>query len=254
MHKLHFFDCNASFGRRKLVFPNSFYTKDDLLKYMDEYGIEKAMVSHAVARELDPIAGNQMLANEIAKDSRLVPTWVILPHHTREFPAPDKLIAQMKQENIKAVTMYPSPMNYYFSLSEWNCGELYSALEEYKIPLLLPMPEIDPQLEALHSILEKHPDMKLIFTNVNYRVSRNLYPLMKKFAGLYVESSGFKGQDGIQDLCEVFGANRMVFGTNMPVGSGASAVAMITYANISNADKERIACENLNELLGGVLL
>jgi len=254
MQTFSFFDCNASFGRRKLVLPNSFYKKEDLLKYMDAYRIDRALVTHALARELDPIAGNEMLMDEIKGNDNLVPAWVVLPHHTNEFPAPEDLINQLKAKNVKAVTLLPSLADYYFSLSEWCCGELYSALEAYNIPLLLEMRSVDPNLEALHSILEAHPKLKLIFTNVTYRVSRNLYPLMKKFPNLYVETSGFKGQDGIQDLCEVFGASRVVFGSNMPVGSGSAAVAMVTYANISASDKARIASENLNDILGGVLL
>ena len=224
------------------------------MDHMDQYGIESAMVSHAVARELDPIAGNQMLMDEIADAPRLSPIWVLLPHHTREFPAPDELIAQMKAQNVRMATMFASTANYYFSLSEWNCGELYTALEAHQIPLLLAMGEFDPNLEGLYAILEKHPNLPLILTNVTYRVSRNLYPLMKRFPRLYVETFGFKGQDGIADLCEVFGAERMIFGSGMPVACGASAVAMITYSTISDSDKQKIASENLEALLGGVSL
>ena len=253
MQNLHFFDCNASFGRRKVVLPNSFYKKEDLLKHMDNYGIDRALVSHAYARELDPTDGNKMLQAEIEGNSRFSPLWVALPHHTNEFPAPEELISNMKSSNAKAITLLPTT-DYFFSLSEWNCGELFSALESYNIPLFLSMSDLDPYLEKLYNILKDHPKMKLVLTNVTYRISRNLYPLMKLFPSLFVESSGIKGQDAIQDLCEVFGSHRVLFGTNMPVGSGSSAVAMVTYANISTSDKERIAHANLDELLGGVLL
>ena len=221
---------------------------------MDMYGIEKALVSHSIAREFDAVDGNKILLDEIKNDSCLTPVWVALPHHTNEFPAPEELISQMKADGVKVITLCPTPADYFFSLSEWNCGELYSALESHNIPLILDMNSIDREFEGLFKILNAHPKLKLLLTNVTYRVSRNLYPLMKKFPNLYVETSGIKGQDVIQDMCEVFGANRLVFGSNMPVGSGASAVALITYSNISASDKERIACENLNELLGGVLL
>lgn len=221
---------------------------------MDMYGIERALVSYSLAREFDLIEGNKMLLDEIKNDACLDPVWVAIPHHTNEFPAPEELIVQMKEANVKAITLCPTAADYFFSLAEWNCGELYSALEEHNIPLLLDMNSVDREFEVLFKILSAHPKLKLLFTNVTYRVSRNLYPLMKKFPNLYVETSGIKGQDVIQDMCEVFGAGRLIFGSNMPLGSGASAVALITYSNISASDKERIASENLNELLGGVLL
>lgn len=254
MKNLRFFDCNASLGRRKLVLPGSFYSKEDLLSHMEEYNIDKALVSHSVARELDPIVGNRMLDEEIKNEKRLLPCWIVMPHHTNEFPSPENLFLPMKESGVKAVTMYPSIGNYYFSLSEWNCGKLYSFLEESGIPLILPMSELDDELVTLHNILEFHPRIKIILTNVLYSIARSLYPLLKKFPGLYLETSGFKTQDGIQDVCDVLDSSKLIFGSNMPVGSGASAIYMLLYANISPADKEKIAYENLNELLGGVLL
>ncbi len=254
MNKLRFFDCNASFGRRKFILPGSFYSKEDLLKNMDYYNIKQALVSHAFARELDPTTGNKMLENEIKGENCFSPCWVVMPHHTNEFPSPENLIGPMKSADVKAVTMYPGTGNYFFSLSEWNCGKLYSFLEEHGIPLILPMSELDDQLITLHDILQAHPRIKIILTNVLYSIARSLYPLMKKFPGLYLETSGFKTQDGIHDVCDVFGASKLIFGSNMPISSGASAIYMVLYAGISLADKERIAYENLNELLGGVLL
>ena len=49
-----------------------------------------------------------------------------------------------------------------------------------------------------------------------------------------------------------FGAERLLFGTNMPQGAGSAAIAMITYADISLEEKKLIASENLNRILGGV--
>ena len=254
MKELQFFDCGVSFGRRKLRLPDSFYTKEGLIENMDALGIDRALVSHSVARELDPIAGNQMLMDEIAGNDRLLPLWTVLPHHTGEFPAPDVLVSQMKASNVRAVTMFPSLGEYYFSLKDWNCGELYAALEKHQIPLFIAMGQFDPNFDGLYELLTNHPNLNLVLTNVTYRIARNIYPLFKLFPRLSIETFGFKPMDGIEEVCERFGAQRLIFGSGMPHASGAAAVAMITYANISQADKERIAHENLDALLGGVAL
>lgn len=252
MQKLKFFDCNAYFGLRKVQMPGSFSTKEDLIKNMELYGIERALVTHAFARELDPVEGNARLMSEIKNETNLAPIWVALPHHTGEFPKPDKLISMMKEQDVRGVTLLASPAYYFFSLSEWNCGDLYDALEDARIPLFLGYPQLDPNLDGLYKILKKHSKLPVVLTNANYRIARNLYPLLSRFDNLYVETFGFKAQDGIEDICDKFGAERLIFGSGMPESSGGGAVTMITYANISFEEKQMIASGNLEKLLGGV--
>lgn len=254
MQKLRFFDCNCYFGKRKLMLPGSFHTKDELLDRMTRYGIDNALVHHAFARELDADIGNQRLMDEITGESRLSPMWMVMPHHTGEFPAPAELLRRMKDANVRAVTMLPSLGYYYYSLKDWNCGELLNMLEVHKIPLFLAMHNFDPNFEGLYDLLSAHPNLIVVLTNVTYRVARNIYPLMKMFANLHIETFGFKVQDGIESLCHKFGAERVLFGSGMPEASGAGAVAMVTYANISDEEKQLIAAGNLERLMGGVIL
>jgi hypothetical protein len=78
-----------------------------------------------------------MLLNEIKDIKKLHPVWVVLPHHTGEMPPPEKLLSDMKRNDVKAVRVYPK-LNYHsFSISEWCSGDLLSALEEKRIPLIL---------------------------------------------------------------------------------------------------------------------
>ena len=249
---LHFFDCNAFFGMRKSMLPGSFYKKEDLLDRMSYYGIEKALVHHSMAREYDAEVGDGILMKELKGEKNLFPAWVALPHYTGEFPEPEEMIRKMKEDDVRAVILLPADYFYYgHSVDEWCCGELYTALEKHRIPLFIGMSQM-PSMNSLFNICSAHPNLNVVLTNVDYRISRNLFPLMKKFGHLYLESSGYKAQDGIEEICGKFGAGRLLFGSNMPIMSGASAVCMITYANISDKEKKMIASENLEKLLGGV--
>lgn len=254
MEKLRFFDCNSYFGMRKLMLPGSFHTKEELLSRMERYGIDKALVHHAFARELDPAIGNARLMEEISGEDKLVPAWMIMPHHTGEFPDPDTLADMMKKDGVRAAVMLPSLGYYYFSTKDWNCGALFTMLEEARIPLFMAMHNFDPNFENLHDILRAHPRLRLVLTNVTYRVARNIYPLMNLFDNLHIETFGFKTQDGIADLCHRFGAERVLFGSGMPEASGAGAVAMVTYADLTFEEKQLVAAGNLERLLGGVKL
>jgi Predicted metal-dependent hydrolase of the TIM-barrel fold len=251
MQSLHFFDCNASFGMRSVRLPGSFYKKEELLAQMDAYSIERALVYHAMAREYDPQTGNEILMDSIKGEKRLVPVWTVLPHYTGEFDPPQTLIRRMRGQNVRAVTMFPSPSCQNYGLSEYSCGALFSALAEHRIPLLIGLDQLG-SMQALGDLCRAYPGLPIVVTNVTYRIDRDLYPLLERFDNFSVETSGYKVMDGIAQICARFGAKRLIFGTGMPVTSGSASVGLLSYADISQEDKQKIASDNLMELLGGV--
>lgn len=253
MDGIKFFDCNCSFGRRAVVNPGSFHDIGTLVEKMEYYGIDNALVYHSLAREYDPLEGNRLLLDEIKPYANLEPVWTVMPHYTFEFPEPVELMKDMKAGKIKVVTMFPSASDQFFSMADWNCGELLDMLEKHRIPLRMGMEQFS-SFNEMHDLCERHSDLPVILVNVNYRINRNLYSILKKFRNLYIETGGYKVHRGIEEICSLFGAQRLVFGSGMPVTSGAAAVSMINYAGISRKEKEMIASLNLLSLLGGVRL
>ncbi len=251
---LRFYDSEASFGRRNVVLPGSFWKKEDLLAQMDRCGIERALVRHAVAAELDPMVGNQMLMEEIADTPNLTPLWTVQPHHTGEFWEPKELLSKMEANDVRAVTMFGYAGDQNFITSEWNCGALYDALEDVRIPLFIGLVQITGGYEGLQKILKAHPKLPIVLSGVTYRDARNLYALLDRYSNLHITSAGWKAMDGIEDVCAKFGAERILFGSSLPYGAGGAAIATVTYANISDEEKQLIASENLERLLGGVKL
>jgi len=252
MEGIRFFDCSCSVGIRNIVEPGSFYSTGDLIKKMKHYGIGKALVYHSMGRENDPQTGNGMLTEEIKGHPELEPVWVVMHHHTDEFPVPAKAAEQIKKAGVRAVRMFPSDRDQGYSMSEWNCGELFGMLEEYRIPLFIGLDQIS--WDGIHSLCCVHPKLPVILTDVGYRCNRNLYASFERFENLYIETYGYKVHRGIEEICGRFGAHRLVFGSGMPVYSGGAAVTMISYAEISPEEKLMIAGGNLEKLLGGVQL
>ncbi|MDR2572286.1 MAG: amidohydrolase [Oscillospiraceae bacterium] len=241
MEELCFFDCNAMVGKRRIKNPGSFYETEELIRKMEYYRIGKALVCHAAACEYEAMTGNYMLADEIKQYPNLCGMWVLLPHHTGEFPNASDTKTLLKENNIPAVTMLPRTNGH--STEEWICGDLYEMLEEHRVPLIISSEQLS--YENVHEILSNHPQLRLILTNLHYSCGRNLYPLLNKFEHLYIETIGFKVHGGIEDICNKFGAKRLIFGSCAPVYSGGAAVGMISYAQISNQEKRLIASENL---------
>lgn len=249
METLPFFDCSCSFGARGIVNPGSFWKVEDLVGKMEHYGIDKALVYHIIAREYNPAIGNRMLMDEITGYRQLFPVWVVMPHHTGEFLCAEELKAKLKEDGIRAARMFPAVSEQYYSTADWNCGELFTMLQSCGIPLFIGLDQLE--WERLHDLCSSYPDLKVVLTDVHYRVNRSLYALLKEFDNLYIETYGYKVHHGIEEICGMFGAHRLIFGSGMPVSSGGSAVSMINYARISEEEKRMIAGENLEKLLGG---
>ena len=140
MEPLNFFDCNCSFGMRGVKYPGSFSTLDELIKKMDNYGIKKALVYHSMAREYDMKTGNKMLMGEIAAYPFLYPVW--LPCITIRVNSRRLIEGAVKGNNIKAVRIFPSVSDHGYSISGWNCGELFDMLEKCKIPLIAGLDQV----------------------------------------------------------------------------------------------------------------
>ena len=229
-----------------------FYSVEDLVKRMKFYGIEEALVYHSMAREYNPAVGNGMLAEEIKGHPCLYPVWMVMHHHTGEFQGPDALKIQLRENNIKAVRMFPGTSEQNYSIGEWNCGELFRMLEACRVPLLIGLGQMN--WNELYGLCDSHPELRIVLTDLDYGADRNLYSLLNKFENLYLETSGYKVHNGIEEISGRFGAGWLVFGSGMPVYSGGSAVSMINYARIGEKEKRMIAGENLKRLLEGVKL
>ena len=247
MQTNYFFDCNCSVGKRSRPAPGTFSHPQDLKNRMQRYGIEKALVYHSMAREYDPETGNRMILAEIRDDPTLLPVWVTMHHHTGECLVPGTLVDRLVQHKIRAVRMFPAQADQNFSIAEWNCGELLGALADAGVVLLIGMNQLT--WDELNQLCGNHPKLKVIFTDLNYRIDRNIYALLDRHPALHLESGGYKVHNGIEEICGRFGAQRLVFGSGMPMYSGASAVSMIRYARISEREKSLIAFGNLSALL-----
>lgn len=248
MKKLEFFDCEASFGLRGFKRENMPTTKEEMLGAFDRYGIDCALMRYEFANNGSVKDGDMELCEVIKNDLRLFPMWYVMPHHTGEFPEPEELVALMKDNGVKAVAIQTAS----WTVGEWSVGKLFDVLGKHKIPVLVPISRISNGYNGLYELLKNHTDLRVILTGVGYTSLRDIYPLLSIFPNLYISTSTYKAYEGVEDTVERFGAERLVFGSGMPDLSGAASVALITYARISNDDKQKIASGNLKKLLSEV--
>lgn len=248
---LSFFDCDCVIGRRHKLQPGSFWETEKLITEMDRLGIAKALVYHAEALEEHPILGNETLMKEIQHQPRLEPVWLVLPNHTGDFHEPAELIKLLKQHQVRFVRMFPSSNHHNYPFTTWCCGPLFSALEKAGITLIVGLEQTS--WESIRTVALAYPKLKMIVSNVAYRDDRFIYPVLAECKNIMIETLAYKTTGGIDAVARRFGVERLIFGSGMPVFSGAAATTMIRYLTLSDEDKQRIAGGNLEALRKGEL-
>ena len=133
--ELQLFDSGIMLGRAKLDKGGSFDTIEVLKRAMDRYGIGRALVYSAMAKDSWPQEGNRQLMEMIKGEENIYPAWVGLPGHTGEFPDGETLKRQVKENRICALRLFPNHHTY--PTSDFCCGELFGAMNAMHMPVFL---------------------------------------------------------------------------------------------------------------------
>lgn len=252
MGELKFVDANCAIGRRRRTYSFSVTEKEAIKKELQRCGITKALCHHTTAREFNALDGNRILTDEIRGDDFFLPAHVMVPDHAGDFLPFDQVRKEWKENNVRLIKMFPANGEQNFSLEKWNMAEIFSFLSEIKMPLMLTFKNVTSNI--LHEILSAYSELSVIVTDTSYFADKDLMRLMQLFENLFLETSNYTTLDGIEYVTKKFGAERLIFGSGAPFVATGAAVAKILYANISEAEKEKIAHGNLENLMGRVTL
>ena len=252
--KLELFDANCMLGIAPGDQGGSFDTIEDIRVYMDRYDISKTLVYSAMAKYYSPIEGDLAIQQQICDVRNVYSCWMALPSATGEFPAGDALRTLLRDHCVAAVRM--APVTHDYSLALWNCHPLFLLLEELQMPLFLDF-DLGHWSDRLpwndvHQICTTYPRLPVILCRVGCGYNRNLFKLMETCDNLYFETSYFAANRGLETVTRLFGAQRMLFGTDAPVHTPACPIGMLVYSDLLDEQKQAIAKGNLERLIGGV--
>jgi hypothetical protein len=231
------FDVNARVGPSG-VHGELALEKPGLLEEMDRFFIRRALVSHWAGEEYDPAVGNEALAHEA--DGRLVPAWSLLPNA--------ELLESLAAGKPKAVRITPGPTQHNFSLAKWGAGPMLDFLQANNILTLMVRNDIAWGEAA--SLLENFPRLRLVLLDTGYRADRYLFPLLDRFPNLYFDGATYLAHRQLESVVNQRGAERILFGSRLPLFTPASSLGVLASARISDADRLAIAGGNLRRLLG----
>jgi uncharacterized protein len=222
----------------------------DLRREMGRLRVSTALVRHRACVDNDPYWGNRTLMAEVAGQPDLLPVFALTPDG--EGPMFDPAASARAMLASGAHAAWIAPTAHGFSALPWCCGDLYSALAERRVPLLVSYEEVDG--DRLDAIGAAFPELRIVLLGIP-RLGRNrmLYPLLRRHAEwLVCFDPVFSVHEGYRDLCDTFGAHRWVMGTGYPDMEGGTGIAAIMYAGLDDEELEAVAHGNIERLLAEV--
>ena len=247
---IELFDAQAGFGGGRPGDPRV-PSAEELLGHMKRLSVGRALVR----TDFEDMDRNVPLSNGIlygicSAYKELMPCPTVLPATGGDVPAEEEQIDELIANGGGAATIRPGQDSW--SLAEWCSGKLLSALEERRIPVLCRKSAFE--FEALADLATRYPKLPILLFQVGYRFQRTLIPLMQHFGSIHlVMGSPYSVHLGVESMTERVGVEQLIFGTGFPASDLMPAITMLTYSEISDADKQLIGSGNLERLIGGIV-
>ena len=246
--ELTFFDCTCAFGPYRTRVFRFARTAGELIEEMDFGNIGQALVYHTAMRFDHPAVGNELVVRETRGQRRLLPTWALLPSQTGEQPPLDTLLREMRTQGVRALRLFPYEHRYF--LDEMTWGDQMAVFMERRIPLF-----IRASLDKIAGLLRSFPELVVVTGSQGANpLDRYAWPLIERYPHLYFETSGYLVDGGIEEFCRRYSSARLLFGSGFPDNANGAAMLHLAHAEISDAERQAIAWDNLTRLLEGASL
>lgn len=223
---------------------------EKILELMDRCHIEKAIACHEVALQGEVMPGNRLMLEEAERCDRFLPQWCVLPHAFGEFMDAAELNAAMKKHGV--TTLRIAPQNYKHTMGRESMGELMDMAAQCHIPVFFDYSQAIG--DELYDLCSTYPNVPFVVTATAYALNRWLGPVLDCCDNLYVGTGNYVVHRGLKTFCEYYSAEKLLFTTNLPVGSATAAVSLIALSELSNEQKALIAHGNIQHLLEQVKL
>lgn len=247
---LEFFDACAWVGRPPEAL-RAFVTGAALHAALRRWGISRALVSHTMSVQWDAARGNEALAKELLDLPGCFGAMALLPPAGGELGDFRAHLDQMLARGMRAARLFPKVHR--FSLRDPSLEAVFAELAARGVPLLMWIGQ--SSWDELAALAGAHPALRIVVDGVGhheYLNCRQHLAQLDRHPNLLVEIHNLLMFRGIETIVERIGAERVLFGTNLPETDPAAAMMLLTHSELSEHQRRLIAGENLARLIEGV--
>ncbi len=258
MREWRFFDCNAMIGNTLVPVPAPVLDADALRREMDYYGIEQTLFFHNAASNEEM---NRRTLQIARKEKRLTPCWVLPVSPVQLNERLEDHIDRMLEAAVRAARFVPDvgPQAAPMTLRIHSLEKVFDKLNRHRVPIMMDAEHFQMPLattsfgwDQVHAICEAFPNIPVILLQPRYAAQAPLIALMRRHKNLHFTIPWYGLFRQVESMVEMFGPERVLFGTNLPHIDPAMPVGMVNYGKLSVEQKKLIAGDNLRRLLGNV--
>ena len=258
MPNYRLFDCNAMTGNTLVPQRSWVPNADIMLREMDRFGIEKALVYHY---HLERERGNRLARDAARGSARLAACYMLENRVTRFGKDLAGQVDYLVESGFRAARVIPDegPTAPPLTLRVYDIRPVLERLTAHRVPLLVPADHMTTAaatltygFDQIHAICEAFPELPVILLQPRYPAQQPLISLMQQHRNLYatIDLLGLFRQ--VESMTKLFGARRFLFGSNLPYHDPALGIGMLRYGLLTDSQKAAIAGANLERLLAEV--
>lgn len=246
------FDINAFFGHWPYwSLPQN--SGDEVLRLMDRFHITRGAIT-----SLRGLHGNWQQANAEtltftqSHADRLTPVACISPMGGGS----GAILKQLVTDGFRAVRLYPGLAQGYHLGSKF-ADEIVATAGEIGILVIVPtrpmmhfrFPPLS--IEQVAELASRHPRTNILLSGPNYSTEfTSAVEALQRCDNMTIEISCLQGFGGITQMIDTIGADRVLFGTGLPLHYPACGIAKLDHSGLDETQLRAVASENAQRLLG----
>jgi len=233
-------DANTVFGfwpRRKVDI-----SIERLLAMADKYRLKQILSLSLKGVLYDDDEGNAETLRSARHHREIIPVATIDP---RKYFKKSNKVSRLKDQGFKMLRLFPD-------LQGWPIEYLpfYAILEELEeagMPLMISLPGCGDATRIVK--ITKGSAFPIIMTNIWYGLYSEIISAALASNNIYAETHWFDSPDAYEVLADAIGANRIIFGSMMPLYYFHASYLLLKNTGISKKQKDLIGSENIKKLI-----
>ncbi|MBL7080939.1 amidohydrolase [Candidatus Bathyarchaeota archaeon] len=229
-------------------------TVEDLLAIMDGNGIDSIVTCapySSIGKDRTYDDANRFLVESMSKAPERIIGFLRVNPHLQEH-ALRSIEDGVKNQSFKGVKVHPRNEAFAINSEElaFPIAELASKL---KVPILIHTGEPDTygfaQPTLVGDLADSFPDLTLIIGHMGKRLYEDAICVARWFENIILETS-FRSHRDIARAVKRVGADRVVYGSDMPFGVPEIEMMKVRLADITSEEKGLVLGDNMARTLG----
>ncbi len=170
------------------------------------------------------------------------------------------LLRCREQYQIRAVKLHPN--YHHYNLTDVAARNMIKAVGEAGLPVIVqlriqdirshhPLMQIpDVRVTDVIEVAEVLPEVHIVLGGIKWAEATSQAAKIKPLPNLWLDISHIETVDALRRLIDVYGTERILFGTHTPFFYVRSAIIKLNESQLSAEERERITRRNAEKLLG----